>query len=68
MDWVIFLLLASGALYVCAFIVRIRKNRDERALEKEVEQAKAACAAVLSAATAPADVFLQYFTVFYSIL
>ena len=38
MDWVIFLLLASGALYVCAFIVRIRKNRDERALEKEVEQ------------------------------
>lgn len=38
MDWVIFLLLASATLYFCVFIVRIRKNRDDRALEEEVEQ------------------------------
>ena len=38
MEWVVYLLLGSAFLYTCAFIVRLRKKRDERILQEEIDR------------------------------
>ena len=38
MEWAIYLLLASSTLFVCVFIFRICKNRDERAMAEEIDR------------------------------
>ncbi|MFP6899839.1 MAG: hypothetical protein VCA36_02780 [Opitutales bacterium] len=36
MEWFVYILLGSATLYVCVFIARVRKHRDETALEDEI--------------------------------
>ena len=38
MGWAVYLVLASVLLFACVFIVRVRKHRDEVALQEEIAQ------------------------------
>ncbi len=38
MEWAIYLLIVSVTLYACVLIFRIRKNRDDRAMEEEIDR------------------------------
>lgn len=37
MEWMIYILLGSATLYVCVFIINIRKRHDEAAMKKEID-------------------------------
>ena len=38
MEWAIYLLIVSVTLYACVLIFRISKNRDDRAMEEEIDR------------------------------
>ena len=38
MEWAIYLLIVSVTMYACVLIFRIRKNRDVRAMEEEIDR------------------------------